>query len=64
MGKEDVVYIYIYTMEYYSAMKKKNMLPFVTMWMKPEGIILSEMKQTKTNTIYYLYVETKIKSNS
>ena len=25
---------YMYTMEYYSAIKKNEILPFVTMWMK------------------------------
>ena len=29
---------YIYTMEYYSAIKKNETLPFVTTWMDPEGI--------------------------
>ena len=32
--------------EYYWAMKKKGSLPFVTTWMDPEGIILSEMSPT------------------
>ena len=30
-------------MEYYSAIKKKEILPFVTTWMDLEGIMLSEM---------------------
>ena len=34
-------------MEYYSAMKKKDILPFVTTWMKLEVIMLSEISQTK-----------------
>ena len=29
-------------MEYYSAMKKKEILSFEATWMKPEGIMLSE----------------------
>ena len=33
----------IYTMEYYSAMKKKEILPFVTKWMELEGILLSDI---------------------
>ena len=36
---------YIYTMDYYSAMRKKEILPFVTTWIDPEGIILSEISQ-------------------
>ena len=50
--KEDVVYIYIYTMEYYSAIKKNEVLPFSATWMDLEGIMLSEMSQTeKANTV-------------
>ena len=29
---------YIYTVEYYSALKKNEILPFVTTWMDFEGI--------------------------
>ena len=36
---------YIYTMEYYSAIKKNEILPFATTWMDLEGIILSEISQ-------------------
>ena len=32
---------YIYTMEYYLAIRKKQSLPFATTWMKLEGIMLS-----------------------
>ena len=53
---------YIYTMEYYSAIKKKEMLPFVTMQMNLESILLSEISQIKTNIVWYhLYVESKKK---
>ena len=48
---------YIYTMEYYSAIKKNEIMSFAATWMDLEIIILSEVSQTKTNTIYYLYVE-------
>ena len=34
---------YIYTMEHYSAIRKKQILPFATTWMELEGIILSEI---------------------
>ena len=33
----------IYTMEYYSAIKKNEILPFATTCMDLEGIILSEI---------------------
>ena len=36
---------YTYTMEYYSAIKKNNVMPFVAAWMQLEMIILSEVNQ-------------------
>ena len=35
-----------YTMEYYSAEIKKELLPFATAWMDVENIMLSEISQT------------------
>ena len=32
-------------MEYYSAERKKELLPFTTAWMEVESIILSEISQ-------------------
>ena len=34
-------------MEYYSAIKKNDVLPFATTWMDLESIILSEISQTE-----------------
>ena len=34
---------YIYTMEYYSAIKKNTMMPFVATWMELETLIVSEV---------------------
>ena len=42
---------YIYTMGYYSAIKKNEILPFATTWMELEGIMLSEISQRKTKII-------------
>ena len=42
---------YIYTMEYYSAIKKNEIMPFVATWMQPEIIVISEERKGKTNTI-------------
>ena len=36
---------YIYTMEYYAAERKKELLPFATDWMELESIMLSEISQ-------------------
>ena len=40
-------------MEYYSAIKKNEVIPFAAAWMDIEMIIFSEVSQTKTNIIYY-----------
>ena len=45
MDKEEVVYIYI--MEYYLAIKKNEILPFATMWMELECIVLSKISQSE-----------------
>ena len=36
---------YIYTMEYYTVERKKELLPFVMAWMVLQNIILSEIGQ-------------------
>ena len=42
----------IHIIEYYSGIKKKNeILPFVTTWLDLEGMLLSEISQTKTNIV-------------
>ena len=42
---------FIHTMEYYSAIKKNEIMPFAATWMDLEIIILSEVRQRKTNII-------------
>ena len=43
---------YIYTMGYYSAIKKNTFESVLTRWMKLEPIIQSEVSQKNTNTVY------------
>ena len=38
---------YIYTMEYHSVIRRKQILPFATTWMELEGIMLSEISQAE-----------------
>ena len=53
---------YIYTMEHYSAIKKKERMAFAATWMDLEIIMLSEVRQQDANIVcYHLYVESKKK---
>ena len=40
---------YIYTVEYYSAIKRNEIGSFVEMWMDLESVILSEVSQKEKN---------------
>ena len=49
--------VQIYTIEYYSTITK---MPFAATWMQLQIIVLGEVSQRKTNTMWYhLYVESK-----
>ena len=59
MDKESVIY-YTYKMDYYSAVKKKEILPSATTEMDPEGRTLNEISQRKKNIVLsHFYVESK-----
>ena len=56
---------YIYTMEYYSAIKKNKIMAFVSTWMDLEIIILREVKSERERQIpHHLYLESKIQYKS
>ena len=40
---------YIYTMEYYSAIKRNKIVPFAEMWIDLETVIQSEVSQKEKN---------------
>ena len=51
MDKEDRL---IYTMEYYLAMRKNEIWPFVATWMELESVMLSEISQAEKDK-YHMF---------
>ena len=45
---------YIYTMEYYSAIKKNDIMPFAATWMELENLILSAVSQKEEDKYHML----------
>ena len=45
---------YIYTMEYYAAIKRNETLPFATTWMELEGIMLSKISQLEKDNSHMI----------
>ena len=54
---------FMYTMEYYSAIKKKERMPFAATWMDPEIIILSKVSQKEKDTYHMILLICRIKKN-
>ena len=46
--------LYVYTMEYYSAIKKNEVFPIAATWMDLKGIMLSEIGQTEKDKYYMI----------
>jgi hypothetical protein len=47
MDNENVVHIYVDTIECYIALNKQEILSFATIWRKLEGIMLSKISQSQ-----------------
>ena len=45
---------YIYTMEYYPAIKKNKIMPFAATWMDLEIVLLSEVSQTEKDKYHMI----------
>ena len=45
---------YIHTTEYYSAIKKNDIMPFAATWVDLEIIILSEVSQTENDKYHMI----------
>ena len=45
---------YIYTIEYYLAIKKNKIMPFAATWMEIKALILSKVSQKKKRQISYI----------
>ena len=50
----DKYVVYMYTMEYHSAIKKNEIIPFATAWTDLEIIILSEVSQTEKDKYHMI----------
>ena len=46
---------YMYAMEYHSAIKESEIMPFAATWMDPEIIILSEVRGEPAHDIPYIW---------
>ena len=58
---ESIKMWYTYTMEYYSAIKKKEIMPFAATWMELEMIILSDVSQKEKDKYHLISLTRGIK---
>ena len=54
---EKIQYAYTYMMDYYSAIKKNERMPFAVTWMDLEIIILNGERQISYNITYMWYLK-------
>ena len=52
--------VYIHTVEYYSAIKKNDIMPLAATWMELENLILSEMSQKDKDKYHMISLITGI----
>ena len=52
--------VYVYTVEYYSAMKKNKIMPFAATWMELETLILSEVSQEEIDKYHIIIVFSRL----
>lgn len=55
--------MYLHTMEYYSAITKKKIMPFAAKWMDLEIIILNERERQISNDTTFVESEKMIEMN-
>ena len=48
---------HLYTMEYYSAIKKNKIIPFASTWMELETLILSEVSQKEKDKYHMISIK-------
>ena len=53
-GLMDKDVVYTYTMEYYLAIKKNEILPFATTWMELDSTMLSETSQSEKDKYHII----------
>ena len=51
---------YTHVMEYYSSIKKHEILPFATTWMELEGIMLDKMSQSRKDRYHIISLTYRI----
>ena len=51
---------YVYTMEYYSSIKKNEIMPFAATWMELETLILSEISKKEKDKYHMISLITGI----
>ena len=48
--------MYVYTIEYYSAIKKNEIMPFAATWLELETLILSKSERERQIPYYITYI--------